>query len=186
MFNYIEHAIWNRDAIDEIISESQSNRHSGSLILAVHDVIGYRHSCAGRLVAQFTCDGMIDRAQIIAGLILAVTTQGGNQSEAVSRVHRLQLTWQEQAVAHFVSPSHCRLCIILVLNMPEQSKVAQPEWTDAQLSILNKYLPGWLEDKKTRKHVRSQAWQEIKPTLTKDMAEGVVPDGIEQMYTVRK
>ena len=68
--------------------------------------------------------------------------------------------------------------------MAEQSKVAQPYWTEAQLSILNKHLPAWLEDTVNRKQELNEAWEEIKATLTKNVVEGMLPDGAEKMHTV--
>ena len=49
---------------------------------------------------------------------------------------------------------------------------------------MNKYLPECTGDKKHKKQMLGQAWEEIKATFRKNMAEGALPDGIEMMYTV--
>ena len=55
--------------------------------------------------------------------------------------------------------------------MPVQSKVARSKWTAAQLAILNKFLPEWLENTGDRADVQNRAWEEIQKTL--DGFEGV-------------
>ena len=69
--------------------------------------------------------------------------------------------------------------------MPEQSKTPHPEWTEAQLAILNKYLPQWLESKEERPKARASAWAEVKKTLEGFTKGGPLPDGYEILYKVR-